>query len=173
MGPPGKHVIGWALAFLGDIPFLDRNFKEAQSFYEMSILALGEVGNKNMKAYPLRRLGYLALYRKEHENALEFFKESLALNHELRHQVGTIGSLAAFGGLAYAEENYTRSAKLLGAVEANLEALALLLLPSDRLEYSRNVANLGHQLEKQALADAWAEGCSMTLEQAVDFAFKA
>ena len=172
MGSLGKHAIGWAMAFLGDIPFLNQNYKEAQSFYEMSILALGEVGNKNMKAYPLRRLGYLSLQRQEHENARELFKESLLLNHELRHQVGTLGSVVAFGALANAGKNFPRSARLLGAVEANLETLAVHLLPSDRREYSCNVAILPDQLDQQALTDTWAEGRSMSLEQAVDFALE-
>jgi tetratricopeptide (TPR) repeat protein len=172
MGSAGKHIIGWALAFLGDIPFSNREFAKAQSMYELSVMAFGEVGNLNLKAIPVRRLGYLALYHDDKRKAAEFFKESLLLNHKLRHQLGTIGSIAAFGGLAFAEADYTRSAKLLGAVEANLEAMALSMLPFDRLEYSHSITNLKNQLDEQALTDAWTEGRAMSLEDAVEFALE-
>jgi non-specific serine/threonine protein kinase len=172
LGPAGKHVIGWALAFLGDITFLNRDFAKAQSSYEMSIMAFGEVGNFNLKAYPLRRLGYLALYHAERKKAAKFFKESLMLNHTLKHQAGIVGSIAAFSSLALADQIYTRSAKLLGAVKGNLETLALNLLPSDRFEYSRNLKILKNQLDPQAFTDAWEEGRSLTMDSAVEFALE-
>jgi hypothetical protein len=172
LGPAGKHVIGWALAFQGDIPFVNGEFSKAQSLYEMSIMALGEVGNLNLKAYPLRRLGYLALKLDNLTGAKKFFKESLALNSKLKHQVGTIGSIAAIGALALAQKNETRSVTLFGAVDAQLKAKSLRLLPSDQLEYSRSVTNLKNQLDEQAFTDAWAAGRSMTLENVVEFALE-
>jgi predicted ATPase/DNA-binding SARP family transcriptional activator len=170
LGPAGKHVVGWALAFLGDSLFLNRDFAKAQSMYEMSMLALGEVGNLNLKAYPLRRLGYLALYHGDLKNAKKFFKESLGLNYKLKHQLGSISCVAAFAGLAIAEQNYLRSAKLLGAVEANLEAMAQFMLPSDRFEYSHNTRILRKQLDQQVLQDAWKEGRALLPDQVVEFA---
>jgi len=172
LGPAGKHVVGWALAFLGDIPFSNGDFVKAQSLYEMAIIAFGEVGNLNLKAYPIRRLGYLALYHKDDRNATNFFKDSLMLNRKLKHQTGLIASVSAFAGLARAKKNYIHAAKLLGAVEANLEALALYMLPSDRIEYSNNETILRKQLDKQAFYDAWKEGRAMSLEQAVEVALE-
>jgi hypothetical protein len=84
--------------------------------------------------------------------------------------MGTTSSVAAFAGLAIAEKSYVRSAKLLGAVEANLEAMAQLMLPSDRSEYSRNIAILREQLDQHHLDKAWKEGRAMPPEQVVEFA---
>ncbi len=170
LGPQGKHIIGWALAFLGDIEVSHHEFGKAQSLYEISILALGEIGNLNMKAYPLRRLGYLALYHEDLKNAKKFFKDSLLLNHQLKHRLGTISSVAAFAALALAEENYPCSATLFGAVESHLEASFQQMLQSDGLEYSHFVTLLKDQLDDQAFKLAWNEGKGMSLGQAVEFA---
>ena len=49
------------LHFLGDIDMLKGNYPRARKIYEESVDVLSAIGSKSFLAYPLRRLGYLAL----------------------------------------------------------------------------------------------------------------
>ena len=55
----------------------------------------------------------------------------------------------------------------LAAVQALREAIGVPIWPVDRLSYERLVADVRTNLGEKAFATAWAEGSSMTPEQAL------
>jgi len=61
---------------------------------------------------------------------------------------------------------------LFSATDALLAALGAQLDLADRLEFDRHLAALRETLDGPALAEAWAEGRAMQLEQAVEIALK-
>ncbi len=72
--------------------------------------------------------------------------------------------------MACAQGQPTRAAQLCGAAEGILASIRASLLPSDRQEYDRTVADLKRMLSDADLAAAWSAGRSFGLQQAVDFA---
>jgi hypothetical protein len=56
--------------------------------------------------------------------------------------------------------------------EAGFEKLLSALLPSDTVEFERNVALANEELGEEALAVAWAEGRKMNIVQAIKMASK-
>ncbi len=60
-----------------------------------------------------------------------------------------------------------RAVLLWGAVEFLRETLGAPILPVERTRYDRAVAVVRAQLGEEAFATAWAEGRTMTLEQAL------
>src|SRR6266566_418266 len=66
-----------------------------------------------------------------------------------------------------AQGNHTWAAHLWGAAEALREAIGTLLPPVERVPYDRAVEALRTQLGEQAFAAAWAEGRTLSLEQAL------
>jgi hypothetical protein len=74
--------------------------------------------------------------------------------------------------LAVAQGQNEQAARLLGSAEVLRDAIALPLQPPDRAEHDRIVAAARAQLDKSTFAAAWAEGRSMTLEQAIAYALE-
>ena len=74
--------------------------------------------------------------------------------------------------MAGVQGQQVRAARLLGAVEALLEATNDHVDPADRAEYDRDVAAARAQLDEATFAAAWAEGRAMTMEQAMAYALE-
>jgi predicted ATPase/class 3 adenylate cyclase len=79
----------------------------------------------------------------------------------------TLGRLA---GLAAARGDHVRSARLSGAAEAQWEAIGIALTPPDRARFEHFQKKARAALEPAAYERAWAEGRSMTKDQAVIYA---
>jgi hypothetical protein len=98
----------------------------------------------------------------------QFFEtESLALHWELQDKEGIAACLAGLAGVAEAEGQPERAARLLGAPEALLEASDTHLGAIGQAEYERIAAAVRAQLDEAAFAAAWAEGRARDLEATV------
>jgi predicted ATPase/DNA-binding SARP family transcriptional activator len=172
MGPEGKVVLSWTLTFLGDVALNQNESKEARSFYEESVAILREIGDKNFLAYSLRRLGLLAWREKDFRKAIALCQESLSLNRELGDPRGVLACLAGFADIAVVQGKFARAAQMMAAVETQLAAMGMRLLPVDKLESERNLAFLLTKLDEKTLNKFWAKGKAMSLDDAIAFALQ-
>ena len=73
--------------------------------------------------------------------------------------------------MAITEEEPHRAAKLFGAAEALREKAKSPMTDNERVEYEQSVARLRATIVPEAEFKAlWAEGKSMMMEQAIEFA---
>jgi tetratricopeptide (TPR) repeat protein len=161
-----------ALAYLGDIPYAQRNLPEARKRYEEAILLLRQLQNPSMLAPSLRRLGYLEVREGNFAQAADLFTESLELNRQTAHHHGTVASLAGFAAIHLARGNLRKAAVLYGCVEGLLEQSGNTLLFTDTVEYQWSIARLQDELDEKALSSARLKGRAMTLEQAIELALE-
>jgi len=73
-------------------------------------------------------------------------------------------------GVALAEGQAVRAARLVGAAEALGEAMGASVELGDRADYDRITAAVKAALDERAYQAACAKGRMMTLEQAVEYA---
>jgi tetratricopeptide (TPR) repeat protein len=170
MGPEGKVVLSWTLTFLGDVALNQNESREARSFFEECVAILREIGDKNFLAYSLRRLGLLAWREKDYRKAIALCKESLSLNREVGDPRGVLACLAGFADIAVVQGKFARAAQIMAAVETQLAAMSMRLLPVDKMEYERNLAQLRAQFDETTLSKSWAKAKEMSLEQVIAFA---
>ncbi len=69
-------------------------------------------------------------------------------------------------------EGAERAARLVGAAEAQFEAIGAALWPADRLEHERTIDAVRTHLDEANWQAAWAEGRTMSLEQAIAYALE-
>jgi tetratricopeptide (TPR) repeat protein len=172
MGSGIKSGMSWTLNFLGDVAYNQNEIREARLIYEESAALLGELGDQNFLAYALRRLALIAWREQDYDKAILFCKESLLLNRELGDVRGVLASLVAFAVIAFAQGQLERSASLMSAVEAQLKAIGMRLLPIDKMEYERNLAVLYSALDEKMLNRFKSKGREMALEDAVTYALQ-
>jgi DNA-binding NarL/FixJ family response regulator len=103
--------------------------------------------------------------------AAAFFKEALTLNKRFGYRQGTAENLAGLGAVAAGNGQLEPAVKLFGAAEALLDVVGTDLGPADREQYHQCVTAVRAQLDEATFAKAWAEGRTMTREQAMDYAF--
>jgi predicted ATPase/class 3 adenylate cyclase len=160
-------------ATLADIARDQGDDRRARELYEQGLAPARARGDRHAAAYPLRGLAHLCRARGDFEEAEALFKESLALVWELKDQrcacLGIEGLARATAGHGRAE----RAARLFGIAEALRELVGTRLLPTERAAYEQDLASVHAELGEEAFAAAWAEGSSMSLEQAIAYALEA
>jgi predicted ATPase/DNA-binding CsgD family transcriptional regulator len=158
------------LHFLGDIDMLKGNFPRARKTYEESVDILRAIGSQSFLAYPLRRLGYLALGENNISGAWQYFQESLAINVDIGDQRAIAACLASIAALAMRLDKPDTAACLYGNVESRLETLATNLLNLDQIELTRTYHNLQNRIEPTVFTTAYNDGWAMSEEQSIALA---
>jgi len=122
-------------------------------------------------AVSLNNLGKIARERGDIRAARALHTESLTIRRKLGDKGGYPWSLEAFARLS-APVDPERAARLWGAAEALRESLGLPLPPNEREDYDRHRTAAREALGEEAFAGAWAEGRTMTPEQATAYALQ-
>jgi predicted ATPase/class 3 adenylate cyclase/DNA-binding XRE family transcriptional regulator len=122
-------------------------------------------------AFLLHILGAVVNVQGDTAQATKLLREGLILQQQLQQQFGqqflVVESLERFAGVAAAQDQPIRAARLLGAAEAFHNATGMYWPQAARAAYAHTVAAVRAQLDAATLAAAWAEGQAMTLEQAI------
>src|SRR5262249_46554637 len=173
-GAAGRRGVGWGLIFLGDLAQHAGDTELARSRFEMSVALLRELANYGLLAYPLRRLGHLALQQGDFAAAKALCTESLQLSQAIDDRLRVAACLAARAAIAAAQgqaasgalrmEHLRQAANLCGAVAAQLEAIGAPLWPADAAAIERVAIAMKDQLGEAAFGAAWAAGRTMSIE---------
>ena len=123
-------------------------------------------------ARALMLLGTAARYRGDGERAEARFAESLALCRQIDDSLAIAGSLAGMAGVAEADGHPERAARLLGAAQTLLDRGGARTSPADLIDYDRIAAALRAGRTVYGRDGAWAEGRSLSPEQAIAYALE-
>jgi hypothetical protein len=102
--------------------------------------------------------------------ALATYRETILKWKELGTRAAVAHELECMGFIASACEEPERAARLLGAAEALRELINTPMAEYEREEYACEVAALRMQLDATTIAQAWARGRTMTMDDAIEYA---
>jgi len=78
--------------------------------------------------------------------------------------------LECFGLIAMAQEQLARAVKLFGAADALREVSNSVRTPDEQMQFENAKSDLQSQRDENEFNKIWEEGCSITMEQAIEFA---
>ncbi len=161
----GFHCVdlGYALMRKGD-------YADAETIFADGLRVSDEIGMKINEAYCRTFLAALKIQIGSLQLARQNLQESAKIFMDARDRFGPTMSLIYFAELAKAERRLEMAAKLFAATAAICRAAGITLFPLERATLDRSVGELRAQLPKASFKAAWAEGRSMSLEQAVAYA---
>jgi predicted ATPase/class 3 adenylate cyclase/Tfp pilus assembly protein PilF len=162
-----QRGIARALNNLGVVTQHQGNYDRATAFLEESMALQRGLGDKGGIASSLANLGEIARYQGDYARATALYEESLALYRELGDRNRIVDCLEGLAVVAGAKEQAARAARLFGAAEALRESIGMPVSPADRASYNRNVGAVRTQMDAGILAEAWAAGRAMSLEQVI------
>jgi predicted ATPase/DNA-binding SARP family transcriptional activator len=166
------RLIAEPLCELAELARHEGDRDEARALAEESLLIGRQIGMTVTIADSLNVLAKIAREEGDLERARARVEESLATVAKGQARHVTPGILDSVAGVAAARGECERAARLFGASKALREASGLPVALVDRPEYDRDVAAVRAALGQEAFAAAWAEGRSMTLDQAVTSALE-
>lgn len=158
------------LSCLGEVVHCQGNHERARAFYEESLLLERQLENKKRVAVVTANLGYVALQQRELHQAATLFGQAMAISQELGNKNHIAICLAGFAGIACAKGEPGRAARLLAASTLLYQTIGAQLDAADRGAWDSILAATRAELDQASFSAAWAEGETMTIEQAIIYA---
>ena len=165
----GRDRFGLAvtLATLGIADMTLEDYGAARRALIESAAISRETGDNWALSLPLRNLGIVAFRQGDCAEAVKCLKETLRILRDLKEKWFISRSLETMAEVCAFQADYGRAARLFGAGEVLREAVGASVLPFYRRDYDRGVEAVRKALGEQALSANWAEGRSMTLDEAI------
>jgi predicted ATPase/DNA-binding CsgD family transcriptional regulator len=165
----------WGMAeccqLLGRLTLQQGDAGAAYTLLEQSLRLFREIGNRRGIARALTGLGDVAAMRQDWASARLRYEESLSLAQEVGDRFQTasclegVAGIIATGGASLASVLW--AAQLWGAAEALRETLGAPLSPVERAVSQERIAAARSSIGKRIFSAYWAQGRTMTPEQAL------
>jgi hypothetical protein len=161
--------------WLGTVALIQGEQDRAIPMFEEGLAQARKRGDRLGTYNALYNLAQVALSRSDHGLATRRFEEGVTLSEQIGDQANLSYFLEGLAVVAGVREEAEHSARLFGAAEKLLEeagASVYNYYKPDRSLYERTTANVRSRLGEEAFEEAWAEGRTMTFEQAVEYALE-
>jgi predicted ATPase/class 3 adenylate cyclase/DNA-binding CsgD family transcriptional regulator len=162
-----KLYLASALCLLGEIIMCKGDATRARSSLEESMILYKEVGSWRGMAQSLSVLARAATCEGDYTAAHVLYEESLAIARKVGNKWLIASCLEGLAAVVVAQGEPLWAARLWGAAEALRDVIGAPLPPAYRADYERGVAAARAQLGEKAFATDWAEGRTMTPDQAL------
>ncbi|MBA3450915.1 MAG: response regulator transcription factor, partial [Chloroflexia bacterium] len=160
------HWVARSLASLADLIYLRGELERAQMLADEGLALAQEVGHAWSEALALGVLAHIAVDRGDLETALRRCAEHLAVSRALGDRRGVAGVLGTLAGIVLFAGRPRRAVELLAAARALGDRVGVAHL-AHHLYYERVRAAAREALETPVFDTAWAEGLTLSAEQAI------
>ncbi len=161
-----KEVHGWWCELSGWFLLSQGDAGTAHQLLEEALMLYREVGQPMNMAKVLSLLADVAVVQGDYATARTLYEESLQGARKIDYQVQIAPCLEGLAAVV-AQGDPVGAARLWGAAQTLRETMGVPLRPINRAAYERAVAAARVRLGKETFADAWEEGRTLTLEQAL------
>jgi len=165
-----RGAIAGTLYDLGEVAWAQGNPELAAKHYEESLAIGREIGAQFTIAIALNGLGKVARARGEYQEAHGLHKEALTILRGTGNRWSIAYLLEAFTTLAVLRRNLEYAIKLFGASESFYAQFRFLMSPLERHSHEQSLETARAAVARETFEAWWAEGCAMTMRQAVDYA---
>jgi tetratricopeptide (TPR) repeat protein len=155
---------------MGEIAFSEGDLAAAYSYYEQSMRLCEEIGEAVLLPSSMKGICLTMLKRGQVEGVAPLLEQAVALFAKQGSGFTVSETLAVFATLAVAQGEGQRAIILEAAALAITASLAERLIPRERAVFEETQAAARAMLDEREVAEAWAAGQRMTLEQAVAYA---
>ncbi len=164
-----RSVGNWLRA-LGSISLARHDYARAQLRFEESLAVGRTLGDRWEIAHSLSNLALVALEERDENAAHAMLAESTAIERESGDRLGLAGNLEMFARLAVAQGRPARACRLEACAGVLRESVGFDAFEVGWPDPAANVGHLRAVLGDDALAEAWEQGCAMTLDESLGYA---
>jgi predicted ATPase/class 3 adenylate cyclase len=147
----------------GQLEFARGHFEEGRRIFKL-------LGHKGFETAMTSEIGHIARMTGDVSQAKEIYRQTILSFQDLGNRPAVAHQLECFAFITLTEAEPQRAVKLLGAAEALREKIESPMTDFERSEYDQAVARLRSLLPEAEFKTQWAEGRSLTMEQAIRLA---
>ncbi|HKY54613.1 MAG TPA: AAA family ATPase, partial [Anaerolineales bacterium] len=146
------------------------NYETARKIFEEGLELFRRLRSKNFVLVMKSELGHVERQTGNLTQARAIYRDTIKGWQDLGNRSAVAHELECFGFLAIKEEEPQHAVKLFSAAEALRERIQAPMTDYERVEYEQAVTRLRSMLTEAEFDALWAEGQSMTMEQAIELA---
>ena len=167
-----RNTLAYLLILEGLIALRRGDLELSLTLHEESLELFREIPDTQGIIMCLSALGLVALIRGDYEGAPPLLREGLRLGWETDYKVTIQYNLYGLACVAASQEQPVRAARLWGAVQGMQEAYGVHPTPETLsiTDYEGRLSAARSQLDEEAWSGVWAEGKTMPLERAIEYA---
>ena len=162
-----KESIANCLSLWGMLTLSEGDTALARSQVEQAMTLFKEMQQRHGVALSLYALAQVATVQGNHAGSQVLYEQGIGVARKSGDKRTIPSGLEGLAAAIAAQGNHTWAAHLWGAAEALREAIGAPLPPVESASYNRAVAAARTQLAEQAFAAVWAEGRTISPEQAL------
>jgi predicted ATPase/DNA-binding CsgD family transcriptional regulator len=161
-----KSLIALAMQNLGYLAGLQGNLAQATVRTQEALKIMRDLGDKTSMTAALHTLGYLAAQRNDLAEASACYQEGLSIAHDIGNKQHIGLHLIGLAGVALAQAQPRRAARLFGSAESVLDIEAELNT-DERAAYERGIEQARGILGEEAFAALHVEGRDLSPAEAL------
>jgi tetratricopeptide (TPR) repeat protein len=167
-----KRGVAWTLNNLGLIAYDQGEYARAVALHEESLAIHQALGSEDRAGISLYDLGNALHAVGDTRRAREAYAAAVSLLWTAGDKALLAFGIEGLARVALSEGQPKHMVRLCGAADALRVAIEAPLPPPDRPLYERTLAEAHRLLGEEEFAQAWSEGRTMTLEQAIAYALE-
>lgn len=162
----------WSMNQQGDIEREQGNLDLARDFYRRALKAFRLASDRWGSARSLADLGYVCCEQRDYEAAHAAYREALAVFSQLGHKRGMARALEGFACLAAAQNDPVRALKLAAAATHLRQLISAPLPQAEQSKLDQALSLAWKSLGDAEGKGAWAEGCAIGMERAIEYSLQ-
>ncbi|GAH33230.1 unnamed protein product, partial [marine sediment metagenome] len=161
-----------SLRSLGQAAQGQSEYKRAVEFLEESLILYKEIEGNVGAAMSLCFLGRAEADRGNLDKATKLVKDGFSIFQEMGNKWGVAWCFECLASVALYRDRAKQAVRLFGAAEALRDAAGVPVAHADRVEYDKEVAAVRSKLGNEKFSALWAEGRSISIEEAIEYALE-
>ena len=168
----GIIVIIEALKSIGLVALRINNFEKAELSFEECRRLYEDAGIKAGEIQSIRLLGLSARVKGDYQKAAAMYQKSLTIIQESRDAESVGRSILGIALTMVKQGNLNSAVQLIGASNKAIPKITENLLDLDKEDLDQTIARAKSGLGDTTFENLWAEGESMSIEEAIAFALR-
>jgi predicted ATPase/class 3 adenylate cyclase len=169
---PVSIQVGLFFMGLGISESEQKNYDTAKGLFKEALEVFNQLRIKNFQLVARSELGHIARKTGDLSGAKSIYRETITGWQDVGNRGAIAHQLECFASIAITAEEPQRALKLFGAAEALRKRSNAPMTDSERVEYNHTIEQVRSLFEESNFKLLWAEGQSMTMEQAIEFALE-
>ncbi|HET9910095.1 MAG TPA: hypothetical protein VFQ23_25840, partial [Anaerolineales bacterium] len=145
-------------------------FERAQQYFEEGLRIFKHIGHKGLMALMTSEIAHTQRAMGNFSDSKQTYRETIKIFQDYGNRPAVAHQLECFAMIAVAEEEPQHAAKLFGAAEAIREVTGHKRTDEEEAEEGQFMSRLRAMLSEAEFNTFWAEGKSLTMEQAIQLA---
>lgn len=155
---------------LGNIAIARREFETARNKFNLAMQVMQELGSKRNITMIKSDLAHILRYEQNYSRAMSSYRETILEWQRIGHRAAVAHHLESMSFIYKSLKQADKSTKILGAAEALRQKIEIDMNSMEREEYEKEVADLKASMDEKEFTSLWAEGRSMTMDEAIELA---